>query len=606
MNRSPSDPHNQEQNGRLLLAIILSVMVLVGFHYFFERPRLEAQRERLEAQKEVEQAQVSGINAADQNPSVQGPLSREDALSQSDRIEFKNTKIEGSISLKGNRIDDLELINHYDTVEREEYVKLFSPSDTKKPYYAEFGWISKNSALELPGEDAVWTIVDGQDLTPESPVTLRWKNGAGLIFERTIELDENYMFSVSERVTNMSSQPVTLHAYQLLSRKGLPDDFINMFILHQGPVGYSDDELREIDYSDTMDEEYIYDTDNGWLGFTDKYWFTSIVPDQSDEFQTRFISGGSDDVQESRHQADVRSSAITIAPQDSKGISFKLLAGAKELEVLNDYSQQGAGLQNINLMIDFGALYLITKPLYLLLGALSGLLGHVALGIIVLTVVIRLAMFPLTNKSFRSMAAMKKVSPKMKEIQKEYKEDPQKMQAKLMELYQKEGVNPFSGCWPMLLQIPIFFALYKVIMLDIDLRHAPFPGWIEDMSVMDPTTIFNLFGLLPYDVPGFLMIGAWPCLMGLTMYFQKRLNPPPADPMQAKIMMYMPFFMTFILAKFAAGLVIYWTWSNLLGVLQQYFIMRKMGVDVHLIKGYRGSGEDEENAETGDKAKNEG
>lgn len=609
MNRSPlNDPNNPTQNGRLFLAIVLSAMVMFGFHYFYERPRLEAQRAaaKAQAERELETASLDkALKATDASKVAEKIiLDRAEILAQTKRIRFANEKIAGSFSTKGNRIDDLELLEHAETVNSAERVKLFTPSGTEKPYYAEFGWISKNASIKLPNQDTVWSVISGDELSPDTPVVLRWDNGQGLVFERTLEMDENYLFSISERVTNTSDQAVTLHSYQLLSRKGLPEDFTQLFILHQGPVGYADEELTELSYSDTMDEERVYETDNGWLGFSDKYWFTSIVPDQNEEFETRFLSGEAKDVQEARHQADARSAAITILPKDSKSTEFKIMAGAKELEILNGYAKQGGGMKNINLMIDFGTLYLLTKPLYWTLGVFSSMAGHVAWGIILITIMIRLMLFPLTNKSFRSMAAMKKVAPKMKEIQTQYKEDAQTMQMKLMELYQKEGVNPFSGCWPMLLQIPIFFALYKVIMLDIDLRHAPFPGWVEDMSVMDPTTIFNLFGALPFQPPELFMIGAWPCLMGFTMFLQKRLNPPPADPMQAKIMGFMPVFMTVILAKFAAGLVIYWTWSNILAVTQQYIIMRRMGVDVSLLKGYIGSDDDDEDTAAGDESKN--
>ncbi len=593
--RSPiNDPNDQATRMRYIVAIVLSIFVIFGFHYTVEKPRQEAKRAYLEAAEkaEAERLEREAAEAAAMAELSQGEV-EEVIVIPAERIDIDNGRVAGSFSTKGNRIDDLRLLDYMTEVDGDIPVTLFSPSDTEKPYYAEFGWISNVASVAVPDADTVWTRVGGQSLNQESDVTLVWNNGAGLEFQRTISLDENYMFTVSERVTNTSGAPVTLYPYQLLSRQGIPEDYLGFFILHEGPIAYINDELQELGYDDTFDAEEYTNVNDGWLGFTDRYWFTSLIPQEGSEFTGRFVSKGGDrKMTEGRHQADVRGGAVTVGVNDAQEISFQLFAGAKELDVLNGYAKQ-EWLKNINLSIDFGVLYLLTKPLYFILSTISAASGLVWVGLIGLTILLRLAMFPLTNKSFRSMAKMKKVAPQMKELQKQHKDDPKVMQMKLFELYQKEGVNPMSGCWPILLQIPIFFALYKVILLDIELRHAPFPGWIEDMSVQDPTTVFNLFGLFPYDVPSVMMIGAWPCLMGLSMIMQKRLNPKPADKTQAMVMTYMPYFMTIILAKFAAGLVIYWTTSNLIGMLQQYVIMRKMGVKVSLIKGHLGEDEDE-------------
>lgn len=605
MQRNSIDPNDSGQQKRLIVAIVLSLLVLFGFHFLFERPRLEAQQAREQAREEASFDETARAGDADQAKTEKsGPISREEALTQTQRISINNNKISGSLPLRGNRLDDIQLLNYYKTVDSEENVALFKPSGTERPYYAEFGWIAESGGLNLPKADTAWEVVGANELTADQPVLLRWDNGQGLIFERKFEVDEDYLFTVTDRIINQNDQPVTLYPYQLLSRGGLPEDYVKIFILHQGPIGYTGEDLNEYDYSD-LEEGERFTADDGWVGFTDKYWFAGLIPPQGQEYKARFVQTGEGDLHKARFQTDIRGNAVTVMPEGSTENTFNIFVGAKELNVLTEYSKRPE-LRNLELSLDFGVLFFITKPLYLALKALSVWFGHVAWGIILLTVLIRFVLYPLNNKSFRSMAAMKKVTPKLKEIQAKHKEDPKVMQTKIMELYQKEKVNPFSGCWPVLLQIPIFFALYKVIMLDIDMRHAPFPGWIDDMSVMDPTSVFNLFGLLPYNVPELLVIGVWPCLMGVTMALQRRLNPPPTDPMQAKIMLYMPFLFTFILAKFAAGLVIYWTWSNTLGIIQQYIIMRRMGVDVSLVKGYKGDpAEEKSDAESESTAEEE-
>lgn len=593
MNRQPPGNNDPEQQKRLMIAIILSVLILFGYHYFVERPRIEAMKAREVAEKQAEVQDAVGLDSKIESIDAQGTVyTRKEILQRGERLTIKNDKIEGSLPLTGTRIDDIRLLDHYETVERVNPVALFSPSGTKTPYYAEFGFVGEGD-VRVPSEETRWQLAsDATELTNDSPIILRWDNGQGIIFERKIELDEFYMFTVTERVINTSDKAITVYPYQLLSRKGLPKDYMKLFILHQGPISFSDGDLEELSYND-LEEPQMLDNKGGWIGFADKYWFAGIIPPQTEKYRARFIKNEIEDLNKARFQADAMGEPMTILPGKADETSFRMFTGEKRLGIMEEYTKQ-PGLKNLDLSIDFGIWSIITKPLYLALNFLSGLFGHVAWGIIVLTVLIRLAMFPLNSKSFKSMAAMKKISPQLKEIQEKHKGDTQAMQMKIMELYQREKVNPFSGCWPMLLQIPIFFALYKVVMLDIDMRHAPFPGWIDDMSVMDPTTVFNLFGLLPYDVPGFLMIGAWPVLMAFTMAAQRRLNPPPTDPMQAKMLKYMPWFFMFILAKFAAGLVIYWTWSNFLGLLQQYTIMRREGVDVSLIKGYKKSPVDED------------
>ena len=586
MNRHPNGHQDPGQQKRMLIAIVLSLAVLFIFHFTVERPRIEAQQAREAAQQTAELQKSLNAEAPSGEVVDTTTYTRDEVVGQTNRFPVSNEYIDGTISTKGLRIDDLRLLKHYETVERINPVALFSPSGTEKPYYAEFGFIAENKNINIPDENTQWQIQDNMvSLGEDKPVIMRWDNGQGLTFERKITLNHDYLFTVTDRVMNTGDSPVTLYPYQLVSRKGLPDDFMDFFILHQGPISYSGGELEEMGYDDLEDSPQFENT-GGWIGFTDKYWAALLIPENGASYKARFVKTGPEAVQEARYQADMMSGAMTILPGQAEETTTRMFAGEKRLSIFDEY-RDVEGLRNLDLSIDFGIWAIITKPLYIALNFLSELFGHVGWGIIVLTVLLRLLMFPLNSKSFRSMAAMKKIAPKLKEIQEKHKGDQKAMQMKIMELYQREKVNPLSGCWPMLLQIPIFFALYKVVMLDIDMRHAPFPGWIEDMSVMDPTTVFNLFGLLPYEVPGFLMIGAWPILMGMTMAAQRRLNPPPTDPIQAKLIKYMPFFFVIILAKFAAGLVIYWTWSNFLGLLQQYTIMRREGVDVSLIKGYK-------------------
>ena len=584
MNRQPQQDPGQHK--RMIVAIVLSLAVLFIFHYTVEKPRIEAQKAR-EAEQQTAELQA---NLETDSPiatvTESRILTRDEILTETQRLPIANEYVDGTLSLTGTRIDDVRLSRYYETIEDVNPVALLSPSGTENPYYAELGFIPENRDMPVPSQSTQWTLTsDINALGAGDTAVMQWDNGQGLTFERRVALDEHYLFTVTDRVMNTGAEAVTLYPYQLLSRKGLPDDYVELFILHQGPINFADGNLEELDYDD-LEETQTFSNKGGWVGFTDKYWVSALIPDQQETYKSRFVRSGPEDENQARYQADLMAGAMTVLPGQAEEMTTRVYAGAKRLAVFDEY-RDVPGMKNLDLSIDFGIWAFITKPLYMALSFLSEAFGHVAWGIIVLTVLIRLALYPLNSKSFRSMAAMKKVAPKLKEIQEKHKGDTKAMQMKIMELYQREKVNPLSGCWPMLLQIPIFFALYKVVMLDIDMRHAPFPGWIEDMSVMDPTSIFNLFGLLPYAVPGFLMIGAWPILMGLTMAAQRRLNPPPSDPMQAKLIKYMPLFFVFILSKFAAGLVIYWTWSNFLGLLQQYVIMRREGVDVSLIKGYK-------------------
>ena len=485
------------------------------------------------------------------------------------------------MSLTGARLDDLKITGYQETISPESaLITLFSPVGSADPYYVEHGWtVAPGDNGALPTSTTEWQLESGNRLTPGNPVVLSWDNGAGLSFKRTITVDELYMFNVTQSVQNNGTTPVTLYPYALVSRHGVPSDAFNFYILHEGLVGFiGEDGLQEIDYDDVTDgNSYSFSATGGWLGITDKYWAAVVAPDQRLPYKARFTSYGDRPV----FQTDFLGSAVAIAPGAVSEITSQTFAGAKRVSVVDGYAAQ-YGLLNFDLLIDWGWFYFITKPMFLLLDWLNGFIGNFGLAILAATVLIKLAFFPLANKAYKSMSGMKKLQPEMVKLRERYKDDRVKQQQELMALYKKEKINPMSGCLPIVIQIPVFFALYKVLFVTIEMRHQPFFGWIQDLSAPDPTSLFNLFGLIPWDPPSLLMIGGWPLVMGLTMFIQMRLNPAPPDPIQQQIFNWMPLFFTFLLAQFAAGLVIYWAWNNALSVLQQYVIMRRMGVKVEL------------------------
>lgn len=580
--KNPNNPNGlgPQDYMRMLVAMALTFIILVIFNKYFMPPPKQ--------QTVVEQAASVSVPAVEQPfaPRLRGDLIAE---SLDDRVLIETDKVKGSISLKGGRIDDVSLAQYKTALDNPQDVALFSPSGSNLAFYAEFGWAGNNMGNNaLPSANTKWSLASDSAprLTVETPVKLVWDNGQGMTFERDIAIDEHYMFTITQRIINNSDKSVTLHPYQLLSRHGIPSDVVDFFVLHEGLIGYLAEEMQEIDYNDLRkDGTEDFKTRGGWTGFVDKYWFAGLIPHQDRRFTANYVHSEKTLQGPEKFQADLLGDAVQIQKGVTVENKFNLFAGAKELAVVDLY-QEEMEIKNFDLVFDYGIWFIITKPFMHVLTFLTGIFGHVGWAILAFTVLVRLALYPLNNKSFRSMAGMRKVGPKLQEIQAKYKDDRVKMQEQIFALYQKEGVNPFSGCWPILLQIPIMFALYKVIMMDIDMRHAPFWGWIDDMSVQDPTSLFNLFGLLPYNVPEFLLIGAWPCLMGVTMILQRRMQPPVTDKTSAMIANTMPYFFAFIMAKFAAGLVIYWTWSNLLGIIQQYVIMRRMGVEVSLISGH--------------------
>ena len=591
-------------NRNVIIAIILSMVVLFGWQFFVAGPQLE--RAAQQAQIAAEQAQseaalatppasaeagtaaTPGAIGADGNPSYPD---RETAVAATQRVTIDTPDLLGSINLTGARIDDLELKQYRETVEPDSpIITLLTPAGAPDSYFVEQGWVAAGGAnVALPTAQSVWTLEgDNTVLTPETPITLRFDNGAGLIFRRTFAVDEHYLFTVTQHVENLSATPVSLFPYSRVVRYGTPH-VQNFFIQHEGPHGVlGSNNLISLKYSDLQkDQRRQLDNTQGWLGFSDKYWATAVLPNPQANINALFSwknNAGYDDYQTSF----VETTPVVVPPGGSATHESYVFAGAKEEAVIASYEQQ-YGFDRLELLIDWGWLHFITKPMFHLLTFLHGLLGNFGLAVLAVTVIVKALFFPLASRSYASMAAMRRVQPEMKAIQERLKDDRPAQQQAMMELYKKEKINPLSGCWPILIQIPVFFALYTVIFISLEMRHAPFFGWIRDLAAPDPTNIFTLFGLIPWDptalplIGGFLHLGVWPVIMGITMWVQMKLNPPPPDPTQAMIFNWMPVIFTFMLGTFPAGLVIYWAWNNTLSITQQWFIMKRHGVEVNLL-----------------------
>jgi YidC/Oxa1 family membrane protein insertase len=580
----------------LLLAMAFSIGILLGWNVLFPPPKppagqtaeTSATNSNANAPSDVALPSASApagkAPAAAISQALAASISREQAVKASPRLEISSDRLHGSISLKGARIDDLTLSTYKETLDANSPpVTLLSPSGSPKAYFAEFGWIGGSEGV-TPSAESLWEATGGP-LRPGNPVLLKWTGSTGLVFERKISLDQGYMFTVEDSVSNPGNAPTALTPYALVSRTGKPK-VTQLFVLHEGLLGVLGGSLKEVDYSDLMDDgaKGIMEESStgGWIGMTDVYWLAAVIPDQATAIKARFMhhgQGGQD-----RFQTDyVAETAISVPAGGSAKFTHRFFGGAKEVRLL-DKIEAKLGVQNFDLAIDFGWFYFLTKPFFYAIDWLYGILGNFGLAIMALTVLIKLAFFPLANKSYKSMSQMKALQPEMVKLRERYGEDRQKLNQEMMALYKEKKVNPASGCLPILIQIPVFFSLYKVLIVTIEMRHAPFFGWIQDLSAPDPTSVFNLFGLLPYDpsafIPGGFNIGAWALAMGLTMFFQQRLNPQPTDPIQAKIFSFMPIIFTFLLASFAAGLVIYWTWNNLLSIAQQAFIMKRQGVPI--------------------------
>ncbi len=588
-----------EKNRNYFVALGLSVLIVLAWQFLYMNPRLEQQRlaeEAAKAQQATEQS-VNGTAANDTPaPTAQGALpgtsqaaanaSREEALAKSARVVIDNPALSGSINLTGARFDDLKLKAYRETVEPDSpVITLFNPADTHDGYFAELGYIPDANAGTLPGPTTVWTLASGDKLTEKTPVTLTYTNEKGIIFSRTISVDERYMFTVADKVTNGGTAPVAISSYGRVTRYNKPST-PSIYVLHEGFIGvFGEQGLNETTYSKVEDGPISPDkATGGWLGITDKYWAAAIIPPQTTAYDARFshFTDG-----QPRYQADYRDEAATVAPGQSIDVKNLVFAGAKEVPVIDRYEAEYS-IPRFDRMIDWGWFYFITKPMFKMMDFFYRYFGNFGVAILITTIVVKGLFFPLASKQYASMANMKKVQPKMEELKKRFGDDRMGLQKAMMELYKEEKINPVAGCWPILLQIPVFFALYKVIYVTIEMRHAPFFGWIRDLSAPDPTTLFNLFGLLPYDVPHFLHLGVWPIIMGITMFLQMRMNPTPPDPTQAMLFNWMPLIFTFMLATFPAGLVIYWAWNNTLSILQQGIIMKRHGVKVELFDNLRG------------------
>src|SRR6266404_1885531 len=602
-------------NRNTILAVILSGLVLIGWQYFFNIPQMEKQRAAQQAQSEMVKpapqatpgtttpqtgaAPAPSANApATNQPASAAPVSRDTAIASTPRVKIDTPRVSGSISLKGARIDDLSLVQFRETVDPSSPpIVLYSPSGTAEPYYAEFGWVpAAGSTIKLPDRDTIWQQEGTGSLTPSSPVVLKYDNGDGLTFRRTISIDDRYLFTIKDDVTNIGNAPVTLYPFALISRHGTPQ-VSGYYILHEGLIGYLGDQgLQEYGYKKIDDAKAVsFKVTNGWLGITDKYWASALLPDTNAQLQARFSSNLVGAIR--TYQTDYLEDPQTIAIGGTASANARLFAGAKEASVvginfpfagLGGYNKE-LGLNHFDLLIDWGWFYFITKPMFLALDWFYHLVGNFGVAILLVTVLVKLLFFPLANKSYASMAKMKSVQPQLAALKERYPDDKVKQQQEMMEIYKKEKINPIAGCLPVALQIPVFFSLYKVLFVTIEMRHAPFYGWIKDLSAPDPTNLFNLFGLLHFDptqLPLFghyLALGVWPIIMSITMWFQMKLNPTPPDPTQKMIFDWMPLIFTFMLAGFPAGLVIYWAWNNLLSVLQQSYIMRRNGVKVELL-----------------------
>jgi len=593
---------NDQKN--TLLAIVLSALVLIGWQLFFGMPQVEKQKQAAQQQQQQQQQQTQPIPGAPPGtplpqtqpgaPPLPGsptaapsqPVTRDAALAASPRIRLETPLLSGSLALKGGRIDDLSLVKFRETIDpKSPAIVLLAPAGGPNPFYAEFGWVmAAGTTAKMPGPDTLWRQQGAGALAIDRPVTLVYDNGEGLEFRRTVAVDDKYLFTVRDEVANKGAAPVTLYPYGLISRHGTPK-IEGFWILHEGLIGvFGDKGEQKATYKEIEDKKSeTFEATNAWLGITDKYWAAALLPDTTAKVNAQFSF---------RLQSALKTYETvyfldpqTVAPGATGTANSRLFAGAKEVAIVDGYDK-ALQLHRFELLIDWGYAYFITKNLFLAMDWIYRHVGNFGLAILIITVMIKFVFFPLANKSYASMAKMKAVQPEMVAIRERYADDKMKQQQAMMELYKKEKVNPVAGCLPILVQVPVFFALYKVLFITIEMRHAPFYGWIKDLSAPDPTTIFNLFGLIPWDpshlpvVGPFLMLGVWPLIMGVTMWFQMKLNPAPPDPTQKMIFDWMPLIFTFMLASFSAGLVIYWAWNNTLSVLQQSIIMHKHGAKI--------------------------
>ena len=549
----------------VLLAVILSTAVIVIWSVMFPPPEIEntTSDDTTIVEKNESKPQAPKIKIKDPDKKI----TRQDAIKQSDRINISNEKIFGTISLNGALIDDVTLKNYKETLnEDSKQVVILNPKKSENGYFLETGWATSEN-IKVPNHNSKWSVIGNNTLAPKQPVTIQWDNNEGLIFKKKLTIDDKYLIIVEDSVQNLSQKNINLFHYSQITRNKKPD-VQNFYILHEGLIGVVGEELKELSYEDIIEKKESYKNNSGWFGITDKYWLSAIIPQKGKNFNAEFTY-------DKQFKANyIITDPTIINSNETKKNVATLFIGAKEVSVVDGYAEQ-SGINKFDLAIDWGWFFYFTKPIFFVIDYLYKISGNFGIAIILLTAAVRLIFFPLANYSFVSMAKMKALQPEMQRLKDLYKDDKQKIQMEMMNLYKREKVNPVSGCLPVLIQLPFFFAIYKVLFVTLEMRHAPFFGWIQDLSAPDPTTIFNLFGLIPWDPPSFLIIGIWPILMGLTMWIQQKLNPAPPDPIQAKIFMFFPFFLTILLASFPSGLVVYWTINNVLTMAQQYVIIRK-------------------------------
>ncbi len=552
----------------VIAAISLSAAVIILYGLFFAPPSPDP-KQVTNVDQNKNNLQLNEAPKIEQNIE-NNKISRSEAINKVERIFFENENIKGSISLEGSLIDDLIFKKYTETLDSDENVVLLNPKESENGYYIETGWAINNKDIEVPNSNTKWEVVGNKLLTPNNPIKLVWNNEQNISFEKEISIDDKFLFTVNQKITNNTQSTYNFYPYGQIIRNLAPD-VTDFYILHEGLLGVFDDNLVEEDYDDIKDKKYSVNANKGWMGITDKYWITSLIPENNKSFRSDF------DYKNKFKANFIETAATEVRANESKTNQVKVIIAAKEVDVVDGYAEK-LNINKFDLAIDWGFLYFLTKPIFLISDYFFKLTGNYGIAIILITACIRILFFPLANYSFRSMAKMKVLQPEMVRLKELHKEDKMKLQQEMMALYKREKVNPVSGCLPILIQIPFFFAIYKMLFVTIEMRHQPFFGWIHDLSERDPTSLFNLFGLLPYDVPSFLIIGAWPVAMGVTMWMQQKLNPTPPDPIQQKIFMFFPVFLTVILAPFPSGLVIYWTINNVLTMAQQYVIMKRTSV----------------------------
>ncbi len=552
----------------IIAAISLSAAVIILYSLFFAPSQDELNKIRAEKEKDkiVKNSEAPSLD----NEKNISTISRNDAIQENQRINFENKNITGSISLTGSSIDDLTFKNYSKVLNGKEKVTLLNPRKVKNGYYIETGWVTNNKNIDLPNSKTNWKIDGNKKLSPNNPVKIFWINEQEIKFEKKISLDEQFLFKVEQSITNNTNKKYDFYTYGQIIRNTAPE-VTNFYILHEGMLGVFDDQLVEEDYDDIEEKKYTYKATSGWLGITDKYWIASLIPEKNKNFRADF------DYKNKFRTSFIETEPLEVGEKEKITNKINIIVAAKEVSVIDGYAEK-LKISKYDLAIDWGWFYFIVKPLFFAIDYFFKITGNFGIAIVLITICVRIVFFPLANYSFRSMAKMKILQPEMARLKELHKNDKMKLQQEIMSLYKKEKVNPLSGCLPILIQIPFFFAIYKMLFVTIEMRHQPFFGWIKDLSERDPTSIFNFFGIIPWDPPSFLIIGAWPCLMGLTMYFQQKLNPAPPDPIQQKIFMFFPLFLTVILAPFPSGLVIYWTVNNILTMAQQVVIMKRTTV----------------------------